>query len=205
MKLVRWLGTATLTLIALAFGAVLALGLFADGPIEMVPGGPLRSGERVTDLNVDWAAVLGDGVLAELQLVNPPHSRTVGLMLREGQLYVPCDLGYMWGRFSGRRRFISQALYTFKRWHEDAERDGRAVLRIKGKLYERQAVRVTDPALDAALRAQLEDMARQWMPDTALPPAPTEGPRDIWFFRLDPRSVQSSAGAASATHSSSMR
>ncbi len=75
----------------------------------------------------------------------------------------------------------------FKRWHEDALSDGRAVLRIGGNLYERQAVRVTDPALDAALRAQLEDMARQWLGDTARSPAPTEGPRDIWFFRMDPR------------------
>src|SRR5262245_47927119 len=173
MKLLRLLGTATLTLIALVLGAVLAIGRFADGPVAMLPGGPLRSGELVTDPNVDWAAVLGEGVLVELQLLEPPRSRTTGVLLRDGQIYVPCDLGYMWGRFSGRRRFISHVLYTFKRWHEDALRDGRALLRIGDKLYERQAMRVTDPALEAALRAQLEDMARQWMSDTALPPAPT--------------------------------
>ena len=78
-------------------------------------------------------------------------------------------------------------IYIFKDWHEDAERDGRAVLRIGGKRYERQAVRVTDPELLATLRSQLEDMARAWVAPAPLGDAPTEGPRDIWFFRMDPR------------------
>jgi hypothetical protein len=65
--------------------------------------------------------------------------------------------------------------------------DGRAVIRVGGKRYEGQAVRVTDPAIDAALRTQLEEMARQWVAPATLGPPPTEGPNDIWFFRVDPR------------------
>ena len=70
---------------------------------------------------------------------------------------------------------------------EDAVRDGRVVLRIAGKRYPRQAVRVTDPELLATLRSQLEEMAGQWVAPEPLGEAPTDGPRDIWFFRMDPR------------------
>ena len=109
-------------------------------------------------------------------------------MVHAGQLYVPCDLGFMWGRFSGSRRWILNLIFVFKRWHEDALRDGRVVLRIEGKRYERQAVRVTDPDLLAMLRLQLEEMAEQWVSPDPLGEAPTSGPKDIWFFRMDPRS-----------------
>ncbi len=78
-------------------------------------------------------------------------------------------------------------IYRLKRWHEDALRDGRMVLRIAGKRYERQAVRMTDPELLATLRLQLEEMARQWVSPEPLGEAPTDGPKDIWFFRIDPR------------------
>jgi hypothetical protein len=174
----------------------------SDGTEGPLPGGPLRSGALVTT-DVDWTDVLGDkgachgGDCApmapiELQLVDPAWTRVTGIMVHDGELYVPCDLGFMWGRFSGQRRWVLNAIYVFKRWHEDAVRDGRVVLRIDGKRYERQAVRVNDPALVAALKAQLEDMARQWVAPEPLGPAPTDGPNDIWFFRIDPRPTTAS-------------
>ncbi len=192
---------------AIAFGVLLLVlagaAFFAqrrsDGPLNAIlPGGPLRGGALVSEANIDWPAVLGDrgscvdGVCGamepiELQLVEPAHSRNTGIQVLEGQLYIPCDLGFMWGRFSGSQRWVLKLIYHFKRWHEDALRDGRVVLRIDGKRYERQAVRVTDPELVARLRAQLEQMAAQWVAPKSLGAAPTEGPRDIWFFRIDPR------------------
>ncbi|HEU4431565.1 MAG TPA: hypothetical protein VFT98_22585 [Myxococcota bacterium] len=154
----------------------------------------------MTDGDFDWADVLGErGSCAnakcgpadpvELQLVDPPRSRYVGIMVRDGQLYVPCDLGFMWGRFSGSTRRMLHLIYLFKRWHEDALRDGRVVLRIDGQRYERQAVRVRDPELEATLRSQLEEMARHWIAPEPLAAAPTEEPNGIWFFRIEPRSA----------------
>jgi hypothetical protein len=191
------LALAVFSLASLA--AVLIAQSLSDGPLNaIIPGGPLRTGPLVTEAHVDWPAVLGDrGSCSndgcapmepvELQLVDPPRSRYVGIMVRDGQLYVPCDLGFMWGRFSGRNRRVLHLIYLFKRWHEDALHDGRVVLRIDGKRYERQAVRVTDPELEAALRAQLEEMARHWVAPEPLADAPAEEPNDIWFFRIEPR------------------
>ena len=98
-----------------------------------------------------------------------------------------CDLGFIWGRFAGQRRRILHLIYLLKGWHEDALRDGRVVLRIAGKRYERQAVRITDPELLSRLRAQVKEGVEEWISPTALAPAPTEGPKDIWFFRMDAR------------------
>lgn len=191
-----WLGRAAKALgvlILLLIGAGLVAQRLSDGPLnDIIPGGPLRAGTLVPEADIDWAAVLGDAggiAVVEFELVEPATSRWVGVMLHDGQLYVPCDLGFMWGRFSGSQRRVLHLIYLFKRWHEDAQRDGRAALRINGKRYERQAVRVTDPELLAALRLQLEGMARQMVAPEPLAEAPTEGPRDIWFFRMDPRAA----------------
>ena len=192
------LGKITGLVVVLLIGTGLVAQRMSDGPTGPIPGGQLRTGTLVTEPDIDWPVVLGekggcvDGDCApmesiELQLVEPLGSRTTGIMVHDGQLYVPCDLGFMWGRFSGQQRLMLHLIYIFKDWHEEAERDGRVVLRIAGKRYERQAVRVTDPALLATLRAQLEDMARSWVSPAPLGEAPTEGPRDIWFFRMDPR------------------
>jgi len=202
----RWLGR-----VALAIGGLILLGVVSllvaqrrsDGPLnDIIPGGPLRAGELVRAADTDWPAILGDrgscsnGECAamapiELQLVDPPTSRYVGLMVHENQLYVPCDLGFMWGRFSGSQRHVLHLIYLLKHWHQDALLDGRVVLRIDGKRYERQAVRVTDPELTAALRSQLEEMARDWVAPEPLAAAPSESPNDIWFFRIEARPARS--------------
>lgn len=186
---------------AIFIGLVLLIcaGLVAqrmsDGPMGPLPGGKLRSGPLVTERDVDWSAATdgkidvqtGSSLEVELQLVNPPSSRTTGVMLHEGELYIPCDLGYIWNRFSGNTRYILNAIYLVKRWHHDAERDGRVVIRLNGKRYERQAVRVKDPEMISALKAQInETLALMDLPEE-LGPIPTEEPNDIWFFRIDPR------------------
>ena len=76
-------------------------------------------------------------------------------------------------------------IIVFKHWHEDDLLDGRVVLRIAGKRYERQAVRVTDPELLATLRLKLEKLAEHFS-GGPLPDVQTD-PNDIWFFRMDPR------------------
>lgn len=192
--------TAVVVLLLFGLFCVLVVGAFvvqrvSDGPAGPIPGGRLTTGVLASEPDVDWSAATGgeigqqlsEPLLIEIQLVEPLSSRTTGVMLHAGQLFVPCDLGFGWGRFAGRKRWILNLIYVFKRWHEDAQMDGRAVVRIAGKRYERQAVRVTDPELVAALRLEFEDMVRRWVAPDVLGEAPTQGPSDIWFFRLDPR------------------
>lgn len=180
------LAKITGVLIILLIAAGLIAQRMSDGPSAFIPGGPLRAGTLVTESNINWLIELGENPGSiELQLMDPPTSRITGVMLHKGQLYVPCDLGFMWRRFSGTQRWILHAIWIFKTWHEDALRDGRVVMRIDGKRYERQAVRVTDPVLLARLRSQLEAMAVEYF-GGPLPDVQTD-PEDIWFFRLDPR------------------
>ena len=159
---------------------------FLDGPIGGIPGGPLHTGPRVSEPVVDWS--FADNRRIELQLVEPPTSRTTGLWLHEGQLYVPCDLGFMWRRIPAYRpsHWMASLWFRFKRWHTDALRDGRVVLRIDGKRYERQAVLVTDPEVIAALSLRFEKWGEKAF-SFPLGEAPTDDPKDIWFFRMDPR------------------
>ena len=84
----------------------------------------------------DWSFT-NDVVTIELQMADPPRSRTIWVGEHDGRLYV--FAGYM-GSAVGR---------LWKQWPVQAERDGRAVLRIDGKRYERQLRRIeSGPMLD---------------------------------------------------------
>jgi len=102
---------------------------FADGPNRVFSGGPLSSGELHRGAEPDWSFV-EDISTIELQLVNPPQSRRIWTAELDGKLYVWSSyMDTMVGRL-------------WKRWPVQAERDGRAILRIDGKRYERQLVRI---------------------------------------------------------------
>jgi hypothetical protein len=185
----RLLKISSVVAVALLVGLIgmwVVLGR-ADGPTGPIPGGELTTGAFADDIDVDWAVVLEGLAVAEieLQLLEPPGSRTTGAFVFAGDLYVPVDLGYVWRRVpnaTGRR--VLQLIWFFKRWHEDVLRDGRVVLRVHGKRYRRTAVRVTDPALLAKFRAHVSQAATEFMGE--LLPVETD-PDEIWFFRLDPR------------------
>ena len=188
MAVRRFLLAAAVAVVLLS-AALYVAHRVSDGPMGPISGGPLRAGVLVTDPDVDWATALAEGQPGrgiELQLVATGESRTVGAFVHDGALYVPCDLGFLWRRTpNAGMRFMGGVIYSVKHWHEDASRDGRAVLRIAGKRYERQALRVTDPELLTALRAQTEHGVEAFFGAPLLP-----GPADpdaIWFFRMDPR------------------
>jgi hypothetical protein len=147
----------------MALVAVGAVARYSDGPIGPFPGGPLRSGAIVADPDVDWSSLTSVREI-ELQLVDPPRSRTTWLLVREGRAFVPCGF---------------PNLSLWKQWPQQVHRDGRAVVRIDGRRYERHVVRVTDPGLQAELAADLTEKygAR---------PGFTPTPESVWFFRLDP-------------------
>lgn len=178
MSVLRWIAVALAVivfgLVGIAIGARLSDGPFDTLPFALFQGGPLHSGELVTGPEPDWSFAR-DIELMELQLVEPPRSRHTWLLVHEGKLYVPC--GYMktwWGR-------------QWKQWPHDAMKDGRAVIRIAGKRYERQAIRVTDPALFRALK---KEGLRKYRPtqDQALPEElPPIESMGVWYFELAPR------------------
>jgi hypothetical protein len=160
VRVLKWLGLVILGIAALAVCVVFA-ARFADGPLGPVPGGPM-SGEWVAEPVKDWDFIVERDTV-ELE-VNPeaPRSITTWVVGYGGQPYIP-------GAFGARKKWTAQLIA-----------DGRAVLRVDGKLYERQAVRVADETLLQELGAVL---ARKYELD---PEGNFSGP-ETWFFRLDPR------------------
>ena len=154
-----------LALALLVFGA-----RFADGPIVIIPGGPLEAGELVRGTEPDWSFAIDIPTL-ELQLVDPPRSRTIWLQVHDKKLYavsayMNSTVGKLW-----------------KQWPMQAETDGRAVIRIDGKRYERQLVRILDDR--AVLEGIAGEVNRKYGAALSADMA-TSG--DVWFFALEPRS-----------------
>ncbi len=116
MRLLRWLAV----LVAVPLLGVLALVVgarFADGPVAIVAGGPFKTGELRTGPEPDWSFA-HDVREVEFQLVEPARSRVTWILEHDGRIYIPS--GYMttwWGKL-------------WKQWPLEAERDGRAILRI---------------------------------------------------------------------------
>ena len=161
-RLLRGIGWLLLGLAGLAAITAL-LARISDGPIGPFPGGPLVVGELVQGPEPDWtfAAEIRQMEL-QVNTVHPP-SRTVWLLVDQGDLFVPAG-------------FASRKI-----WPAQAAADGRVVVRVAGKRYERQASRVTDPVRLDALRSAL---GRKY----GMTPS-SDGSDDTWFFWLAPRPV----------------
>jgi hypothetical protein len=158
VKVLRGFGVVLAGLVLAAI-AIAVAARFSDGPICPLAGGALIEGPLVTDETVDWERVRGEAWMAELQLIEPPRSRTVGFVVVDGELYVPC---------------FYPGLSAWKQWPHEAVRDGRAILRLEGTRYARDLVRVTDPAVyEPVWEAMVEELG-----------AP--GRESVWIFHLAP-------------------
>ena len=141
---------------------------FADGSNRVFSGGPLVSGELHAGPEPDWSFT-DDVQTIDLQLLDPPRSRRIWIQAHDDKIYV----------FSG---FMSTAVgRLWKRWPVQAESDGRAVLRIDGRRYERQLVRIeSGPALEGITRSIRDkytyDVSRA-----------TVEAGDTWVFEAAPR------------------
>ena len=145
-------------------------------------GGPFKSGEQVTSPVVDWSLLAGD---FEFELVAEQSARTAGGLLVDGDLYIPCDLGFVWSRLpQGISRNVLHVIWWFKTWHEKALQDGRVRIRKNGKVYPVTIERVQDPELVEQLKIVLEEEAREFFAPNPLGPRPQQAPNDIWFFRV---------------------
>jgi hypothetical protein len=167
-RILKWLAGAVGVLVLLI--AALVIGArFGDGPTGPLPGGALVAGELVT-LEPDWSFAR-DITELEIQLVKSGRSRTLWLEVHDKKLYVLS--AYM----------NSPVGKIWKKWPAQAVADGRAVIRIDGKRYERQLVRILDdrPLLDAITA----EANRKY---GATLNAGMAASGDTWFFALQPRS-----------------
>ena len=141
---------------------------FADGSNRVFSGGPLVSGELHAGPEPDWRFT-DDIQTIDLQLLDPPRSRTIWIQAHDGKIYV----------FSG---FMSTAVgRLWKRWPVQAERDGRAVLRIDGRRYERQLVRIESGAALEGITGAIRD---KYTYDVS---RATVEAGDTWVFEAAPR------------------
>jgi hypothetical protein len=166
---------AVLVLIpAVAVGTLLVASGFSEHASPLFGGGELVSGELVTGREPDWSFVR-DVPTIELQLLNPPRSRVIWIVEHEGKPYVVS--GYM-GSSIGR---------LWKRWPAQAERDGRAIVRVAGKRYERTLKRIKTGTVVEGVAAELRRKYGYGVTAADIEAGST------WLFELAPRD----AGGAS--------
>jgi len=183
LKIVKWLVYAALGLATLAGITVFALR-FGDGPTAIIAGGAFTTGEQHTGPEPDWS-FLKDRQEVEFQLLDPERSRTTWIVEHEGRIYIPS--GYM----------KSTLGKIWKQWPREAEKDGRALLRVDGKIYARTLVRVKE---SPALPTIVSELGRKYLgqgPDASTDPATRvklmedalNQVRDdsLWIFELAPR------------------
>ena len=159
-----------------ALGALAVSTRLSDGSSVIFAGGPLVTGEMVTGPEPDWSFVR-DVRVFELQLLNPPRSRTLWIVEHEGKLYL--NSNYMGG--------VRERLW--KRWPGQAERDGRAIMRIEGKRYERNLVRIrTGPIVEGVTT----EFTRKY--GVVMTPAEVEA-EELWLFEMAPPEANISGGS----------
>jgi hypothetical protein len=160
MRFLKWLGYLVFGA-AVVVAAIFAAARFHDGPLELIPGGPLEAGDFVTEPVRDWSFAR-DIATIELQLYRDETSRTVWILVDGKNGYIPCSLGFP----------------PFKNWHKRADRDGRAILRIDGKKYRVAMKRIDDAAVIARLATEV---GRKYGG------APGVVDTGAWFFALESR------------------
>ena len=160
MRVLKWLGGVVGGL-ALLIGAVVLYAPFHDGPLAFIPGGPLQSGELVSQRVPDWSFATSVQLI-EMQLVaDDNRSRTTWILVHEEVAFIPCTLGYPPG----------------KNWHHLAVEDGRALVRVADKRYSVTLRKVVDAQMLETLAAANS---------AKYPPAPGSD-EGSWYFRLEHR------------------
>ena len=139
---------------------------FADGPWEVVQGGPFTTGELVNEAP-NWSFVK-DKDTVEFQLLEPVSSRTTWIMEHDDRIFIPS--GYMLTNYGK----------IWKQWPIHAEKDGRAILRVDGKLYERNLVRIKN---DPILPSVLAELSRKYAAGAVMS-ADDVTSGSLWIFEL---------------------
>lgn len=158
-----------LIVLALSIGAFFVGMRFHDGPLEIISGGPFKTGEiSATPMNWDF---IKDRQEIEFQTLNPTTSRTVWLGVVEGRLFLVS--GYMNTGYGG----------LWKQWPHYLAEDDRIILRIDGKLYEQRLERIMGGEIVAPV---LSEFGRKYGFGAASDDSQvTSG--DAWMFEVLPR------------------
>ena len=146
--------------LVLAVASITGIRLFSDGPIEMLPGGPM-SGTRSLEGFPGFGDQTSDFI--ELQ-VNGwiPSSRTVIGFVLDDNLYIPSvRAGSKW-------------------WPEEVLNNPKVIVRYRDILYPRRAIRITDPARIRQLRTAVVEA------ETLVSAPEMFMEETTWFFRLEP-------------------
>jgi hypothetical protein len=146
-----------------------------DGPSVLFPGGKLVSGALHDGPEPDWSFT-DDVFTIELE-TSDETSRRIFVMESDGRVFVPS--GYM-------RSFLGR---LWKDWAFNVEEGGKsAVARIEGVRYERELVRVRDPALIEGVAAKLaQKYAGDTSPETVAQIKQSVVDGDTWIFEMAPR------------------
>lgn len=171
MKIVIRVVVVVACILLIPFTAVSTAAMkqrFADGPNRVFSGGPLVSGEIHFGPDPDWSFVNTIPTI-EMQLLDPSTSRRIWTVEHEGRLYVWS--GYM----------NSTVGRLWKRWPGQAERNGRAIMRINGIRYERELIRIqAGDELDGITAAITNKYPSQTTRSTV-----EQG--GVWLFEAAPR------------------
>jgi hypothetical protein len=156
LKILGVIVAALLLVVAAAFVAA----RFHDGPLAMIPGGPLSSGELVSRPVSDWSFTESVETI-ELQLAEDDTSRTTWILVSDGRAFIPCSLEFPPG----------------KNWHFRADQDGRAIIRILGKRYPVTPKRLSNSTLESELKAIVSSKYG----------GGPLGDAGVWFFSVESR------------------
>ncbi len=166
-KILKWflilIGTVVVTIL-LFFGYM----RFHDGPMEIIAGGPFTSGELYTGEEPDWTFVK-DRPTVEFQLFEPETSRTIWIAVNDNKLYLIS--GYMKTGYGK----------IWKQWPHYAEKNNKALLRIDGKIYERQLIRLTAEDFNEGIAAEFNRKYNSGLGREAI------ASNSAWLYELAPR------------------
>ncbi len=139
----------------------------SDGPMEIIAGGPFKTGELATNIS-DWQ-FMDEFMTVEMQTMNPPRSRVMWLVVHDNRLFVLSS--YMKTRL-GR---------AWKRWPRKLDENNDAIIRVDGKLYELALVRIDDEPTSTGVLARFSEKYNT--------PYTFDDVMDgsTWLFELTPR------------------
>ena len=141
---------------------------FHDGPMEIIAGGPFKTGQLVQGPEPDWSFIK-DRPTIEFQLLDPETSRMLWVAVDNNKLYLFSS--YMKTGFGK----------IWKQWPHDAEKDNRTLLRVDGKIYERKLVRLGGNDLSDIISGEFDrkynyDLTKELIDSNS-----------VWFYELAPR------------------
>ena len=145
--------------LALLLAALFIGARFADGPLALVPGGPLKAGTNA-EFPQSWDFARD---VQEIELETGGRSRTVWVAVVNGEGYIPASLSFP----------------PFKTWHMEVLEEPAAKIRIDEKIYR---VELEQIAPDSAEFATVGAVFTQKYPSPP-PGNPTDGP-GVMIFRL---------------------